>query len=64
VTADEPVPLEWRTLLAEILIEAERHGLGTYQPGFTAASGREDAAAAFIGSRADHLAEIRLGGST
>ena len=55
-------PLEWRQLLAEILVEAERHGLGRFEPAFTAHAGREDDAARFIGQRADHLAPIRLQG--
>lgn len=57
-----PVPVEWRALLAEVFVEAERHGLGTFDPGFRATPGREDAAAAFIGARCDHLAGPRLGG--
>ena len=53
-------PLDWRILLGEIFAEAERKGLGRYEPGFTAAPGREDDAAAFIGQRAEHLSEARL----
>jgi hypothetical protein len=55
------VPIEYRELLAEVFLEAERKGLGRFEPGFTATSGREDDAADFIGSRCDHLAELRLG---
>jgi hypothetical protein len=57
----EPVPLAWRELLGEVFVEAERHGLGTYTPAFAAAPGREEAAARFIGERASHLSELRLG---
>lgn len=61
MSADQPVPLDWRVLLGEIFAEAERHGLGTFQPDFTATPGREQDAAAFIGARADHLGPARLG---
>ena len=54
------VPIEWRELLAEVFAEAERKGLGRFEPGFTATPGREDDAADFIERRCAHLAELQL----
>jgi hypothetical protein len=54
------IPNPWRRVLAEIFADAEDHGLGTWDPSFTANPGKAEEAAAFIESRAALLAEKRL----
>ena len=56
----DDVPLSWRELLAQIFRETEVKGLGRFEPGFVAVTGREADAAKFIGQRAEHLGKIRL----
>ena len=54
------VPNAYRRILAEIFADAEDHGLGTWTPTFQADPEKIDQACAFIETRADLLAEIRL----
>jgi len=51
-----PVPLAHRKLLAELFADAESHGLGYLEVGFRAHPGQQDAAADYIGSRAEWAA--------
>lgn len=52
-------PLEFRLLLIEAFADAERRGLGTVQPGFTAHRGLADQAADLIAHRVEHLLAAR-----
>lgn len=49
-------PLAYRKLLAELFADAEAHGLGYLEVGFRAHPGQQDAAADYIGSRAEWAA--------
>lgn len=60
MTNTDPMPVAYRLTLAELFAEAEGRGLGTLHIGFTAAPGREDEAADYIGSRCEFVAERRL----
>lgn len=63
MTADEPAPLVWRAMVAEVFAEAERRGLGRFEPTFTAAPGRRLLARAFVDHRCQQLAQglVELG---
>lgn len=62
MTNTDPMPVEYRTALAELFAECETRGLGTLHVGFTATPGHEDEAADYIAARADFLAAQRFGG--
>jgi hypothetical protein len=55
-----PVSTEYRILLAGLFAEAEVRGLGTLNVRFTAAPGKEEEAADYIGPRTEFLAGRRF----
>jgi hypothetical protein len=54
--AGEELPLEWRAVLAEVMADAERRGLGRMVVGFTAVPGMGVEAEEYIAARCAHLA--------
>ncbi len=61
MTNTDPMPVQFRLVLAELFGEAESKGLGTLHVGFTATPGHEEEAADYIGARTAFVAERRFG---